>query len=311
MTANIALAVVCGTGIGLGLWSIVAVVPRIGRARLVDRLAPYLVDTFDEARAMMTRRTVHPLPVLAILASPLTGSLGVVVSTIFGSSETTEHRLRQAGSSLTVPRFRVQQLAWAAVGVASGSAIALLLPAASAPIGLRLALPVILGLLGAVGRDLVLQRSAKRRLARLSSELPSVVEFLSLSLAAGEGIVDSLRRVSRSSGGVVAAEFAAVISAVGSGVPIIGALREMSNAMAHPALTRCVDQITGALERGTPLADVLRAQAADIRGEGKRQLLETASKKEVAMLFPLVFLILPITILFAVFPGVMVLQAGF
>ncbi|MCI2959120.1 type II secretion system F family protein [Agromyces atrinae] len=311
MTASIALAIVCGAGLGLGLWSIVAVIPRIGRARLVDRLAPYLVDTFDEAREMMARRTVHPVPVLAILASPLTGSLGVIASTIFGSATVTEHRLRQSGSPVTVPRFRMQQLAWAGIGVAAGAAIALLLPATSAPVGLRVAVPVIFGLLGAIGRDLVLQRAAKSRLARLSSELPSVVEFLSLSLAAGEGIVDSLRRVSRSSGGVVAAEFAAVISAVGSGVPIITALREMSVAMGHPALTRCVDQITGALERGTPLADVLRAQAADIRGEGKRQLLETASKKEVAMLFPLVFLILPITILFAVFPGVMVLQAGF
>ncbi len=40
-------------------------------------------------------------------------------------------------------------------------------------------------------------------------------------------------------------------------------------------------------------------------------LLELAGKKEVAMLVPLVFLILPVTILFAVYPGIVVLQVGF
>ncbi|HMM82072.1 MAG TPA: pilus assembly protein, partial [Terrimesophilobacter sp.] len=42
-----------------------------------------------------------------------------------------------------------------------------------------------------------------------------------------------------------------------------------------------------------------------------RELLEVAGKKEVAMMFPLVFLLLPVTILFAVFPGLFVLQLGF
>jgi len=65
------------------------------------------------------------------------------------------------------------------------------------------------------------------------------------------------------------------------------------------------------LERGTPLAEVLRAQAQDARDEAKRELLEVAGKKEVAMLVPLVFLILPITVIFAIFPGIAVLQMGF
>jgi tight adherence protein C len=75
--------------------------------------------------------------------------------------------------------------------------------------------------------------------------------------------------------------------------------------------TRCVSAITAALERGTPLAEVLRAQAEDARSEAKRDLLEAAGKKEVAMLMPLVFLILPTTVLFAIYPGLFVLQAGF
>jgi tight adherence protein C len=53
---------------------------------------------------------------------------------------------------------------------------------------------------------------------------------------------------------------------------------------------------------------VLRVQAADAREHARRQLLEAAGKKEIAMMVPLVFLILPTTVAFAVFPGLLVLQ---
>jgi tight adherence protein C len=43
-----------------------------------------------------------------------------------------------------------------------------------------------------------------------------------------------------------------------------------------------------AIERGTPLADMLRAQAADVREAGKRALLETGGRKEVSMMVPVV-----------------------
>ena len=58
-----------------------------------------------------------------------------------------------------------------------------------------------------------------------------------------------------------------------------------------------------AVERGTPLADVLHAQAADVREAGRRQLIETAARKEVFMMVPVVFLILPVTVMFAFWPG--------
>jgi tight adherence protein C len=57
--------------------------------------------------------------------------------------------------------------------------------------------------------------------------------------------------------------------------------------------------------------EVLRAQATDARESAKRSLLEQAGKKEIGMLVPLVFLILPVTVLFAVFPGIVVLESGF
>jgi tight adherence protein C len=164
---------------------------------------------------------------------------------------------------------------------------------------------------GVFARDYLLQRAARARIARISAELPTVLEFLTLSLSAGEGILDALRRVSRISHGALAGELAGVVAGVNTGLPLGESLTELAGRLRLPAFSRCVDQLTGALERGTPLAEVLRAQAQDSRDDAKRELLEVAGKKEVAMLIPLVFLILPMTIVFAIFPGIFVLRMGF
>ena len=40
-----------------------------------------------------------------------------------------------------------------------------------------------------------------------------------------------------------------------------------------------------------------------MREAGRRSLLESAGKREIAMMVPVVFLVLPVTLLFALFPG--------
>ena len=69
------------------------------------------------------------------------------------------------------------------------------------------------------------------------------------------------------------------------------------------SLSRFVEGIVIAYERGTPLAEVLRAQAQDVREAGRRAVMEAGGRKEIAMMIPVVFLVLPVTVLFAVFPG--------
>jgi tight adherence protein C len=95
--------------------------------------------------------------------------------------------------------------------------------------------------------------------------------------------------VSATSSGELSREFAGVVADVRTGLPLAPALQALARRIQLPALTRCVDQVNGALERGSPLAEVLRAQAQDAREESKRGLLEAAGKKEVAMLVPVVF----------------------
>ncbi len=312
MTSALAWAVVCGLALGVGLWSLASLVPRLGRPRLVNRIAPYLADVSSEARELLSRRPTDPLPVVGMLLAPPFARGRELLGRVLGGAGTIELRLGQSGSPLSVEAFRSRQLLWGLSGMVLGLAAVFAIARGQQVAPIPVAVIVVLGgAAGVVLRDHLLQRSVRARLRRISSELPTVLEFLTLSLSAGEGILDALRRVSQISHGALAGELAAVVSDVNTGIPLAESLRTLDNGIRLPALSRCIEQITGALERGTPLAEVLRAQAQDGRDDAKRELLELAGKKEVAMLIPLVFLILPTTIAFAIFPGIIVLQLGF
>lgn len=306
------LGVALGVILGLGLWLVLSAVPRIGRPRLIERVAPYVSDFSPEARALLGRRSADPAPVLGLVVLPAARQLRSFVSAWLGGSEVIAKRLRQAGSPASVDRFRAEQLAWAVAAFATASALAILAPTFTGmPPFVRVAFPFVFAALGAVIRDWMLQRRARRRLARISSELPTVLEFLTLSLTAGEGMLDAIRRIATAGSGELPGEFARVITSVGAGAPLGSTLATLRDDLDHPALGRALDQVLGALERGAPLASVLRAQAGDARDEAKRTIIELAGRKEIAMLVPLIFLILPVTVAFALFPGYLVLQAGF
>jgi tight adherence protein C len=302
----------CGLGLGVGLWLLVSMLPRLSRPSLALRVAPYVADLSLDAREILDRRTVNPLPVFGVLFAPMLPAVRRVLDLLVGGAELTGRRLRQAALPLTVEAFRLRQLAWALIGGCLGVAVVVginfLRPI---PVVAHVAIVLLAVAGGFLGRDAFLQRQAAARSARMAAELPTVLEFLTLSLSAGEGILDAIRRVSRISRGELASELATVTTAVASGLPLAETLGALARKLDIAALTRATEQLVGALERGTPLSDVLRAQAQDSRVESRRDLLEAAGKKEVAMLVPLIFFILPLTILFAVFPAIFVLQVGF
>jgi tight adherence protein C len=312
VTPLVALAVPVGVTLGLGLWTLLALVPRIGATRLAARVAPYIADVSPEAREFLDRRPAEPLPFVGGLLAPAGRRIRSALVAVFGGDDSVERRLRQAGWSLTVEALRGRQLLGGAAGAGVGVLFAVALARSSALSPLLLGVVVaVCAAIGVLLPDQVLSRAARVRRDRIAAELPTVLEFLTLSLSAGEAVLDALRRVARAGNGDLAREIAVVVAQVNAGVPLAVALERCADEIQLPALSRTVDQLVGALDRGTPLVDVLRAQAQDSRDDAKRSLLEAAGKKEIAMLVPLVFLILPVTVAFAIFPGILVLQLGF
>ena len=184
VSATAAWGLVLGTFLGLGLWSVLAVLPRMGGPTLADRVAPYIVDVSEGARVFTLRRIVEPLPILGTLLAPTVHRLVEALARILGGNAVIQHRLEQAGSAMTVHRFRAEQLGWAIVGTGAGMLLSTLGAAnRTLSAALIVAVPLAGAIVGAIARDATLKRAARARLARISAEMPTVLEFLSLSLA--------------------------------------------------------------------------------------------------------------------------------
>jgi tight adherence protein C len=299
-----ALAVVLGGALGFGVCLLLSLAPRWGAPTLARRIAPYLRDITDP-RGLTP---AHAVPVVdpRSLWNAAAGRVGRAL----GGSLSIERRLRQAGRVTDAASFRARQLGWAVAGVAAGGVAVVLLVLGGRASGALVLLPPLIGLAAAALCDLALSRAATARIARIEDELPTVLEFLALCLSAGEGILDSLRRVSQVGAGELTGELRGIVLAVGTGSSLSESLTAMSTRLQIPALSRAIDQLVAAIDRGAPLSHVLHSQALDAREEAKRRLIERAGRKEIYMLVPLVFLILPLSILFAVFPGIFMLRLG-
>jgi tight adherence protein C len=299
----VALAVLLGGTLGVGLRLVLVVIPRWGAPSLVSRIAPYVRDVADPLGLTPLGSPARPTELIWEISVRRVGAM-------LGGAESVARRLRQAGRPVDVVRFRSRQLAWTLLGLLAGGLATVALALSGGFVPQASALPVVCALSGGALCDLLLTRSARRRMARIAEELPTVLEFLALCLAAGEGILDALRRVGSVGSGELTVELRGAVLAVRTGSSLSEALDQMGRGVELPALTRTVDHLVAALDRGAPLADVLKSQAVDSRDEAKRALLEQAGRKEILMLLPLVFLILPLSVLFAVFPGVFILRLG-
>ena len=157
---------------------------------------------------------------------------------------------------------------------------------------------------GVLLRENRLTAQVTSRERAVMAEFPTLAELLALAVGAGEGPVAALDRVAERSHGEMAAEVRTVLAEVRTGTPLAAALDGLAARTGLPAVARFAEAMAVAVDRGTPLAAVLHAQAADAREAGRRALIETGARREVLMMVPVVFLILPVTVLFAFWPGV-------
>ncbi|MFM1826609.1 MAG: hypothetical protein RLZZ37_1244 [Actinomycetota bacterium] len=92
------------------------------------------------------------------------------------------------------------------------------------------------------------------------------------------------------------------------GKPLFDALEEMTDEKNCKSLKPLMKQIFLALDRGTPLAEVTRNFASDQRLKLRNLITRKAAKKEIAMLMPIVFVVLPSVLAVAMYPALTVLQ---
>jgi tight adherence protein C len=294
-----------GLALGLGLWLAGYSLLRSRRPALTDRVAPYLFDLPEAPRLpSQPRSTSAPATVGWAIFGPSVRGLASGVEKVLGGTASVRRRLDRLGSSITAEQFRIEQVQWGLGGFAGMAALGLLWslqsPVDPIPLLLLCGLAFVAGVLG---RDWELSRALGVREERMLTEFPTVADLMALSVAAGEGPVAALERVVSSSRGELSAELGRVLGDVRTGTPISLAMDRLAARTGVPIIARFAEGLAVALDRGTPLVDVLHAQAADVREAQRRALIETGARKEVLMMVPVVFLILPITIVFAFYPG--------
>jgi tight adherence protein C len=306
MTPTLAGALL-GLLLAAGLLLAVGSAPPLRPVRLDQRLAPYLRDAPRPSRLLV--REARPRSTLAFalrkLLGPLLADAVRLVDRIIGGQGAVWRRLAALGRPQTVDEFRLEQVVWSALGLAAGVAGSGLLAVAAGgfqPLStLLLAGGGVVG--GLLGRDWWLTHEVQRRQRAMLAEFPVVAELLALAVAAGEGASGAIERVCRLTRGELARDLSDALARARAGLPLVEALEELRDRTGLEPLARFLDGVIVAIERGTPLAEVLRAQAADVREAGKRALLEAGGRKEILMMVPVVFLVLPVTVLFALFPG--------
>jgi tight adherence protein C len=300
---------VLGLLVGLGLYFLIVRVPAMRKVKLDDRLGPYVRDAVNPAGLDFSDSTFTPFPTLERILRPYFRSGATTLERVLGGGKAIRRRLMQAGVETTLEEFRVEQLIWGAVCFGLALAITLigLLSRGLSAIPLLL---VCVGafILGPLLRDRQLTRQIAKREQAMIAEFPTIADMLALSVTAGEGPIGALERVAKVSKGELAKEFQYALAEARTGKSLVEALEAVGDRTNLSLLARFVDGLAISVERGTPLADVLRAQAADVRDAGKRELMEAGGKKEIGMMVPIVFLVLPVTLLFAFFPGVIGLQ---
>jgi tight adherence protein C len=294
---------VLGAIAGLGLVLMYAGLPHRRSPGLGGRLVPYLRDTPIPSRLLAQDRFAVGGTVGALLM-PVLADLSAAIERMLGGAASVRRRLQRAGRPPDLERFRAEQVLWGAAGAACGVVVGALMWVLNG----ASAMPVVLVTLcfaggGVVARDQALSAQANRREQRMLAEFPTIAELLALAVGAGEGAVGALERVCRLSRGELSAELSRCLADARAGANLPTALQGLADRTGLISLSRFVDGIVVAVQRGTPLADVLRAQAQDVREAGRRQVMEAGGRKEILMMVPVVFLVLPITVLFLVFPG--------
>jgi len=152
------------------------------------------------------------------------------------------------------------------------------------------------------------KRKYKRTLEDVDRELPQFIQALCLLVSSGVTPVKALDLISRRSSTPLGRALGGCVSEISEGKSISEALDRLTARLATPGIRRFVTTLFVATERGAPLVPVLVALIRDTQVEQRARMLRQAGRTEIALMIPVVFLLLPISVLFALFPSILQLQ---
>jgi tight adherence protein C len=138
----------------------------------------------------------------------------------------------------------------------------------------------------------------------LNEELTRILQMCSIMISAGESPMSALRYISQRSIGTLSSLINNELKNLEADGNLIKTFEYLAVTSGSKQVRRLGNSLQVAINRGSPLLQVIQNQVLSINKEIHTNLLRRSGQKEIALLIPVVFLILPISILFAVWPSI-------
>ncbi len=163
-------------------------------------------------------------------------------------------------------------------------------------------------------REEVTERIAvKRKFNHLAAlmEIPDFASILWFAVSAGESLDVSLRIAVSRSRGYVSSEFERVIRNVEHGALLQIELSNLAVESKSEPVRELATKLAVALTNGSALSDLMSDFVQSTTASLRTELLAKAGKNETKMMIPMVFVILPVTVMFALYPSLALIQGSF
>lgn len=197
-------------------------------------------------------------------------------------------KLRLAGTSqrLTAELFMAGRVVLTILGVLAGLSLA--------DGGRRVVLAIVFAAAASYLPGFFLSRAASRRADRIDAELPHFVDQLAIAIEAGMSFDAALGHLVDAKDGPLEEEIYRIMTELRIGESRRAAVRGFAERVGSENAIAFANAVLSSDQLGSPLAGILRAQAADFRHRRQMHAEERAQKAPVKMLFPIAIFILPV-----------------
>lgn len=163
---------------------------------------------------------------------------------------------------------------------------------------------------GYILRRFDLEKKISMRKQEVKSQLPDVMDILSVSVVAGLSFDQALGHVVERSAGPLIDEFFIARREITLGKPRKDALMRLAKRCEVPELQTFTNAIIQADELGISMQNVLNTQSEMIRTNYRQEIEEKAAKIPVKILIPMVVFIFPVIFIVLMAPAVPQIMKG-
>jgi tight adherence protein C len=159
--------------------------------------------------------------------------------------------------------------------------------------------------------DVLIAHRAERRQDEIRLALPEALDLLAISVQAGMGLEQAIELVSRRLPGALGEELHRMLQEVQLGASRREALTHLRERTEISELSTFALSLAQADALGSPLGEVLRVQAVQMRMLRRQRAREQAAKVPVKLLFPLLLCIFPALGIVVIGPAIVSILSAF